>query len=90
MMSLAETTFTKHDIDPSNGRSNKIASKIKKTNFHFGDNKSSIIQTTNQYNNSITERMRENRGKQKPLLDRRQLNNTQFVMGTLIISKSLF
>jgi hypothetical protein len=58
--------------------------KIRKTNFHFGTDKAGYGQTTQQYNNNITERSKGLNLKQKPALDREKLQITHFIMGKQI------
>lgn len=80
-ISVTKETYTKHDIDSSNVDNNKIMNKIRKTNFHFGSDKAGYGQTTQQYNNKMTERLKGLNFKQKPALDREKLQITHFIMG---------
>lgn len=87
MLSLHKETFTKHDLKGLRGSDDKIAKKIKKTNFQFGTDRDRhrYNQTTQQFNQAYSKRCNTARGSviEKPVLDRDKIQATQFKIGFL-------
>jgi hypothetical protein len=82
---MHKETFQKHDLNGFRGSDDKIAKKIKKTNFQFGTDRDRHNQTTQQFNQAYSKRCNTARSSavEKPVLDRDKIQATQFKMGFL-------